>query len=293
MSQIRADYAIIGGTGVYDPAMLESSIEQTLSTPFGLAKATIGTYKGKRIAFMPRHGVGHSIPPHLINYRANIWALKELGVQQVLATAAVGSLQLPYKPGSLVLIDSFLDYTKARPSTFFEEGRVVHVDMTDPYCGRLRSIVKGAADELDIPIFDGGTYVCAEGPRFESTAEIRLYQSFGAAVVGMTTIPEVVLAKEAELCYATVCMVTNYGAGISPHPLTHEEVVESMQENVHRIRNLFFHTIERLDTTRDCRCPHAVGGQQPLVGNRDEAQEMDANGNALAQVPSSEGSDRV
>jgi 5'-methylthioinosine phosphorylase len=267
MTQHHADYAIIGGTGVYDPALLESPTETVLTTPYGLAKATIGEYKGKPIAFMPRHGAGHSIPPHLINYRANIWALKELGVGQVLATAAVGSLQLPYSPGSLVLIDSFLDFTKARPCTFFDEGIVVHVDMTDPYCSRLRSAVRSAAANLNQPLFDGGTYVCAEGPRFESTAEIRLYQSFGAAVVGMTTIPEVVLAKEAELCYATVCMVTNYGAGISPHPLTHEEVVESMAENVHQIRDLFFRTIEQLGSERDCRCPHAVAGQQPLTGN--------------------------
>lgn len=266
MTEMQADYAIIGGTGVYDPAMLDAPTEVSLSTPFGPSKATIGNYKGKRIAFMPRHGAGHSIPPHLINYRANIWALKQLGVGQVLATAAVGSLQIPYSPGSLVLIDSFLDFTKTRPSTFFEKDQVVHVDMTDPYCGRLRSEVKGAADNLGIHLFDGGTYVCAEGPRFESTAEIRLYQSFGAAVVGMTTIPEVVLAKEAELCYATVCMVTNYGAGISSEPLTHEEVVESMAQNVHRIRELFFHTIEHLGTDRSCRCPQAVGGQKPLTG---------------------------
>lgn len=266
MNENHADYAIIGGTGVYDPAVLESSSEVTVETPYGPAKATIGEYKGKRIAFMPRHGAGHSIPPHRINYRANIYALKELGVGQVLATAAVGSLQLPYRPGSLVLIDSFLDFTKARPSTFFEERQVVHVDMTDPYCGRLRSVIRQAADDINIDLFDGGTYVCAEGPRFESTAEIRCYQSFGAAVVGMTTVPEVVLAKEAELCYATVCMVTNYGAGISSKPLTHEEVVESMQQNAHRIRNLFFHTIEALATDRSCRCGNAVGGQKPLVG---------------------------
>lgn len=268
-----AQFAVIGGTGVYDPAVLEDSQERIIKTPFGEAKATIGLYQGKRIAFMPRHGAGHSIPPHKINYRANIWALKQLGVTQVLATAAVGSLQLPYAPGSLVLIDSFLDYTKSRVSTFFEEERVVHVDMTDPYCGRLRGALRNSAHELSMPMFDGGTYVCAEGPRFETTAEIRLYQSIGAAVVGMTTVPEVVLAKEAELCYATVCMVTNYGAGISPNPLTHDEVVESMAENVHRIRDLFFHTIGNLGTERDCACQHAVHGQKPLLGNESKESE--------------------
>ncbi|MCL6453795.1 MAG: S-methyl-5'-thioadenosine phosphorylase [Alicyclobacillus sp.] len=267
----HAEFAVIGGTGVYDPGLLEGAEETLVDTPYGTAKATIGTYGGKRVAFMPRHGASHQIPPHLVNYRANIWALKQLGVRQVLATAAVGSLQRVYEPGSLVLIDSFLDFTKSRPTTFFEQGNVVHVDMTDPYCGRLRSAVRQSAAELGVALFDGGTYVCAEGPRFETPAEIRFYQSLGAAVVGMTTVPEVVLAKEAELCYATVCMVTNYGAGISKEPLTHEEVVSTMADNVHRIRSLFFHTIAHADGERDCRCPHAVGGQQPLVGSGQEA----------------------
>lgn len=263
---MEAEFAIIGGTGVYDAALLENPTEQRLSTPFGDTKVTMGSYHGRNIAFMPRHGAGHSIPPHKINYRANIWGLKQLGVTQVLATAAVGSLQLAYEPGSLVIVDSFLDYTKQRTTTFFEEERVVHVDMTDPYCSRLRTALRSTARSMNLPVFDGGTYVCAEGPRFETTAEIRLYQSMGAAVVGMTTVPEVILAKEAELCYSTVCMVTNYGAGISPAPLTHAEVVESMQANVHRIRELFFETITHLDSRRDCLCKHAVGGQLPLTG---------------------------
>lgn len=264
----HARFAVIGGTGVYDPGILENPQELTLETPFGAAKATLGTYAGQPVAFMPRHGAGHQIPPHLVNYRANIWALKQLGVTQVLATAAVGSLQQAYSPGSLVLIDSFLDYTKSRPTTFFDQGHVVHVDMTDPYCGRLRQQLRHSADALDMPLVDGGTYVCVEGPRFESTAEVRLYQSFGAAVVGMTTIPEVVLAKEAELCYATVCMVTNYGAGISSTPLTHEEVVEAMAQNVHHLRELFFHAIAHGDGVRDCLCSSAVGGQKPLLGSQ-------------------------
>lgn len=263
---MRAEFAIIGGTGVYDPALLESPTTEIVDTPYGQAQVTLGTFEGKSVAFMPRHGTGHSIPPHKVNYRANIAALKQLGVTQVLATAAVGSLQMKYEPGSLVLIDGFLDFTKSRPTTFFESGPVVHVDMTDPYCGRLRQAVKQSAERLGIPIHDGGTYVCAEGPRFETPQEIRLYQSWGAAVVGMTSVPEVVLAKEAELCYATVCMVTNYGAGISPTPLTHEEVVEEMAKNVHRIRALFFDTIAHLDGERNCRCSHAVGGQTPLTG---------------------------
>jgi 5'-methylthioadenosine phosphorylase len=266
---VQAEYGIIGGTGVYDPALLESPETLPVDTPYGQALVTTGTYQNRNIVFMPRHGAGHSIPPHKINYRANIWALKQLGVKQVFATAAVGSLQLQYEPGSLVVIDSFLDFTKSRPNTFFEGSPVVHVDMTDPYCGRLRSALIGSGQSLNLNMHHGGTYVCAEGPRFESTAEIRLYQSIGAAVVGMTSIPEVVLAKEAELCYACVCMVTNYGAGISRAPLTHEEVVEEMAKNVHHMRELFFHTISTMDATRDCRCKDAVGGQKPLTGAGD------------------------
>jgi 5'-methylthioadenosine phosphorylase len=271
---MQAEFAIIGGTGVYDPDLLENTESVELDTPYGQAQATIGTYRGKRVAFMPRHGKGHSIPPHRINYRANLWALKQLGVGQVLATAAVGSLQLQYEPGSLVVVDSFLDFTKQRAQTFFESGPVVHVDMSDPYCGRLRRRIVEAATELGMPIHDGGTYVCTEGPRFETAAEIRLYQSFGAAVVGMTSVPEVVLAKELELCYATVCMVTNYGTGISANPLTVDEVMDVMRNNVDNVRKLFFRVIETLSAERSCACSTAVSGQMPLTGQEDEEQEV-------------------
>ena len=265
----QADYAIIGGTGVYDSALLEDPKTITINTEFGPSVATIGEYKGKKVAFMPRHGASHSIPPHRINYRANIWALKELGVSQVLASAAVGSLKREYEPGSLVIVDDFLDFTKSRATTFFEASTVIHVDVTDPYCSRLRREIALGGAELGIAnIHDGGTYVCTEGPRFESPAEIRMYEALGAHVVGMTSIPEVVLAKEAELCYATVCMVTNYAAGISDTPLTHEEVVHEMNKNVHRIRDLFFHTILRSTGQRECRCKTAVGGQTPLSRNQ-------------------------
>ena len=273
----HADYAIIGGTGVYDSAVLENTETITVNTQFGPSIATLGEYKGKKVAFMPRHGAAHSIPPHRINYRANIWALKELGVTQVLASAAVGSLKRKYGPGSLVIVDDFLDFTKSRPTTFFESSTVVHVDVTDPYCSRLRTEIALAAEELAIEnVHHGGTYVCTEGPRFESPAEIRMYETLGAHVVGMTSIPEVVLAKEAELCYATVCMVTNYAAGISDAPLTHEEVVREMARSVHRIRDLFFHTILKSTGERECRCKTAVGGQKPLLGNEEE-KSLDTN----------------
>ncbi|MCL6548392.1 MAG: S-methyl-5'-thioadenosine phosphorylase [Alicyclobacillus sp.] len=276
---MRAQFGIIGGTGVYDPALLEGAEPVEVDTPYGRVSATVGWYRGKSIAFLPRHGSGHQTPPHKVNYRANILALKQLGVEQVLATAAVGSLRTDLKPGTLVIVDNFLDFTKSRPSTFFESGQVVHVDMTDPYCARLRRALADTAERTGLSVHEGGTYVCAEGPRFETTAEIRLYQSFGGDVVGMTSIPETVLAKEAELCYATVCMVTNYGAGLTggeselaraedglAQPLTHQEVMEVMRTSVHLIRTLFFETIALLGTERPCRCPRAVSGQSPLLG---------------------------
>ncbi|WP_067935272.1 S-methyl-5'-thioadenosine phosphorylase [Alicyclobacillus kakegawensis] len=262
---MQAQYAIIGGTGVYDPALLEQPETQVVDTPFGSAEVTVGRFRGKNVAFIPRHGRGHQVPPHRINYCANIWALKQLGVEQVFATTAVGSLKPDIHPGSFVIVDDFLDFTRSRPLTFFSEGRVVHIDMSDPYCGRLRARLRATAEELGIPVHDGGTYVCTDGPRFETAAEIRMYASLGGAVVGMTSVPEVVLAKECELCYATVCMVTNYGTGLSPTPLTHSEVVEQMAVNVPRLRNLFFTAIDQLDESRTCACPHAVSGQGQLT----------------------------
>lgn len=204
--------------------------------------------------------------PHLINYRANLYALKSLGVEQVLATAAVGSLQRSYQPGELVLVDDVIDMTKSRKSTFFDEGRVVHVDMSDPYCSRLRRGLREAAGKLGYDLHDGGVYVCTEGPRFETKAEIAMYAQLGGSVVGMTSMPEATLAKELELCYATVCMVTNWAAGLSPHPLTHEEVTSAMAANVEKLRRLFYQFIENDTGERTCGCTTAVGGQAPLTG---------------------------
>jgi len=269
-----ADFAIIGGTGVYDPALLDNAERTVIETQYGTSEATVGTYQGQEIVFMPRHGYGHSIPPHKINYRANIAALQQLGVKHVFATAAVGSLQTQYAPGSLVVVDDFLDFTKSRPTTFFESNRVVHVDVSDPYCQRLRRHLEYTANANGIAIHPSGTYVCTEGPRFESPAEVRLYQRFGGAVVGMTSVPEVVLAKEAELCYAAVCMVTNYGAGISETPLTHEEVVDEMAKNVHLLRQLFFAAIASFPAGRNCRCGVSVGGQQNLVGETEGGENF-------------------
>jgi 5'-methylthioadenosine phosphorylase len=239
--------AIIGGTGVYNPDILSGVREEILENAYGQAKAAIGTYLGKEIVFLARHGATHSVPPHLVNYRANIRALKELGVKHVYATAAVGSLNEGMAPGSFVLVDQFLDFTKNRLSTFFDGGEmgVTHTDMTHPYSPELRKILAEAAKTLDITVHQSGTYVCTEGPRFETPAEIRMYRIMGGDVVGMTSVPEVVLAREAGLSYATVCMVTNFAAGISPNELTHQEVLEVMAQNGENLSNLMMETIKR------------------------------------------------
>ena len=251
--------AVIGGTGVYDPRMLSSLWEDTMSTPFGSVPYQVGRLEGQEVVFLSRHGAGHSIPPHLINYRANIYALKKLGVVAVLATTAVGSLRMEYKPGDFVAVDQFLDFTKNRVNTFFDGGRrgVVHVDVTQPYCPSLRAVLAESAQETGITLHSQGCYVCAEGPRFETPAEVRLFASFGGDVVGMTNIPEAVLAREAEMCYATISMVTNFAAGISPTILTHKEVVECMDRNIESFRKITMMICESFDTTLDCECRHA------------------------------------
>jgi 5'-methylthioadenosine phosphorylase len=251
--------AIIGGTGVYDPGLLQQVSAFSIDTPYGMVNCQTGLHRGKPVAFIPRHGRQHSIPPHLINYRANIWALKKLGVKQILATTAVGSLNRTMKPGDFVLPDQFIDFTKLRVSTFYEGGErgVVHVDMTSPYCDKLRHHVASIAIKMNLPVHNCGCYICTEGPRFETAAEIRAYGRLGGDVVGMTGVPEAVLAREAEMCYVTVSMVTNFAAGISPNPLTHREVLDTMKQNAANIGSLLDRVIESA-AVDDCDCRHAL-----------------------------------
>ncbi|WP_051009345.1 S-methyl-5'-thioadenosine phosphorylase [Thermaerobacter subterraneus] len=248
--------AIIGGTGVYDPEILDDVREETVVTPYGRATVRIGKFRGLEVVFLARHGAGHTVPPHKINYRANIYALAALGVRRVIATAAVGSLRQAFGPGHFVLVDQFLDFTKNRVSTFFEGGEagVVHIDVTEPYCPEIRSHLEAAGKALGLPVTNGGVYVCTEGPRFETPAEIRMFERLGGDLVGMTSVPEVVLAREAGLCYATIAMVTNYAAGISGQPLTHEEVLEIMAANGTNLRRLILEALPRLAAEPACPC---------------------------------------
>lgn len=267
MSEKKVRLAIIGGTGVYDPRILADIREEEVLTPYGDVRVRVGRYEGEEVAFLARHGAGHSVPPHLINYRANIWALKRIGVERVIATTAVGSLNLEMKPGHFVITDQFLDFTSGRAATFYDGGDqgVVHIDVTEPYCPECRGVLKGAAEGLGITVHGGGTYVCTNGPRFETPAEIRMFQKLGGDLVGMTNVPEVVLAREAGLCYATVSMVTNFGAGISPTPLTHEEVLEVMAENAEKLRKLIMQALRGIPRERGCACGQVSGPMAQLV----------------------------
>jgi 5'-methylthioadenosine phosphorylase len=253
---LQVELAVIGGTGVYRADMLKNAQEVDVETRYGKVNLLIGEYKGRKVAFLARHGKGHSVPPHLINYRANIQALKNLGVKRIIATAAVGSLRETMAPLDFVMIDQFLDFTKTRISTFHEGGAqgVVHLDVTNPYCPGMRKFLYEKAVEFGIKAHLGGCYVCTEGPRFETPAEIKMFKLLGGDLVGMTSVPEVVLAHEAGMCYATVAMVTNYAAGISPNILSHSEVVEVMKKLSGNISRLIMAALAEIPLEEECGC---------------------------------------
>lgn len=253
--------AIIGGTGLYENPYLEHPEEMAVETGFGRAFFYRGRYREREIYYLARHGTGHGLPPHLVNYRANIAAIKQLGISAVIATAAVGSLRQGMPPGSMVVIDQFIDFTKSRPATFFEGGEdgVVHIDLTEPYCPVLRQALLHAGSAIDENLIDGGCYLCTEGPRFETAAEIKMFAQWGADLVGMTNVPEAVLAREAGLCYATVALVSNFAAGISTAPLSHQEVLAEMARQKSSLDRLLVETALQISAKRSCSCPAAAG----------------------------------
>ena len=217
---------IIGGTGIYEIVEMGEEIEtKVIETPYGKSpEISVFKLHDKDVVFMPRHAKGHEYPPHMINYRANIHAMKQMGVERIIATNAVGSLEVSLKPGDFLVPHDFLDFTKVREFTFYD-SKTVHIDITEPYCHDLRDILISSDD-----VVENGVYVCTEGPRFETAAEIAMFKQLGGSVVGMTGIPEVILARELEICYASVCMVSNYAASISPTKLTIEEVFEVVEK---------------------------------------------------------------
>ena len=221
---------VIGGSGVEDPELMQGFKKKTVKTPYGPAICNIGEMFGNQVVFVSRHGADHSLPPSKVNYRANIWALKKLGVEEVFATTAVGSLNPKMKAGHFVVCDNIIDFTKSRVNTFYDtpERGVVHCDFTHPYCEGLRNKVIACLKKMGIKFHKTGVYVCTDGPRFETAAEIKAYAMLGGDLVGMTQMPEAILAREAEMCYTNVSIVTNMAAGISKTPLSHAEVLEAM-----------------------------------------------------------------
>lgn len=261
---MRAEIGIIGGTGIYDPQLLSNVQELKLHTPYGPPSdaITLGDFYGKKIAFIPRHGKTHTLRPTDVNSRANIYAFKKLGVQRILAPSAVGSLKEEYKPGDVVIVDQFIDRTTKREQSFYHGPQVCHISIAEPMCPELRaSLIKLGEDE-HISYHKTGTYVCIEGPRFSTKAESKMFRNWGADIIGMTLVPECVLAREAEICYASIATVTDYDVW-RDHPVTAKEVLKTMEQNVEKIKSLVTKAITTLPEERSCDCKKAL--QNALV----------------------------
>ena len=251
-------YAIIGGTGVYDSGV--TSFQETVKTEYGEIEVDITEIEGNSIVFLARHGKEHGTPPHRINYRANLKALQELGVKQIFSTAAVGSLNPDYQTGALVLLSDFLDMTRQRPQTFFEGGSegVRHVNMDDPYCSNLRKQLLETAKLQDGRFKGGVVYICTEGPRLETEAEIKMMKQWGADVVGMTNVPEVVLAKELGLCYASVGFVVNMATGMESGSIQLDKIDEMVARNKEKVSRLFMDVFSNPLDQQGCKCSDSI-----------------------------------
>ncbi len=242
-------FAIIGGTGLTSLNGLQIKSSEKIDTPFGAPSAdlTVGELSGREIVFLPRHGGNHTIPPHKINYRANLWALKQYGVENIIAVNAVGGVRADMAPGRIIVPDQIIDYTHSRINTFFEEGleQVTHIDFTEPYCEALRQRLIAAGGECGLQVIGEGTYAATQGPRLESAAEINRLERDGCDLVGMTGMPEAALARELELCYACISVVANMGAGRSDEELTMEMIERTLVGGMADVRRL----LEQLITT--------------------------------------------
>ncbi len=259
----RAELGIIGGTGIQGLPDLEVLDELEIETPFGRPSApyVLGTLEGRQLAFLARHGVGHSLTPSEINFRANIYGFKALGVERLFSASAVGSLHEDVHPLDVVVPDQFLDTTRQRPRTFFGDGVVVHVAFAEPLCAPLRQVLLQAAKDLEIPHHDGGTYLCIEGPQFSTRAESMVYRQWGARVIGMTNLPEAKLAREAEICYATMALVTDYDCWkVEEEPVTVEQVLDNLRRNAESVRRLLRSALvsDVLTAPRNCGCARAL-----------------------------------
>src|SRR3954452_15454868 len=252
---------IIGGSGLYDMAEVTGREEKVIQTPFGNPSGpyVIGTLRGKRVAFLPRHGAGHSLLPSELNFRANIYAMKVLGVERILSASAVGSLKMEYKPLDIVVPDQFFDRTKGRISTFFGNGIVGHVAFAHPLCHDLSAIAADSAQKVGATVHRGGTYVNMEGPQFSTLAESKLYRAWGMDVIGMTNLQEAKLAREAEICYATLALVTDYDCWHPDHDsVTVDMIVATLLQNAKTAQEAIATAVGQLPDTRTCGCQDAL-----------------------------------
>ena len=258
---MQAEIGIIGGSGLYSMPGFKESKEVVLKTPFGEPSDAyiLGALEGRNVAFLARHGRGHRISPTELNFRANIHGLKQLGVERILSLSAVGSLKEEHKPGEFVIVDQFVDRTQHRVSTFFGEGVVAHVAFADPVCGELGQVVKSACDSSKVTARLGGTYLCMEGPQFSTKAESNLYRSWGMDVIGMTNLQEAKLAREAEICYATVAMVTDYDCWHPHHDsVSVEQIIQVLTQNAANACEVVRAAVAAMPRTRSCKCGSAL-----------------------------------
>ena len=253
---------VIGGSGLYDMDALQDREDVRVTTPFGEPSApyVVGTLNDRRVAFLARHGHGHRLMPSELNFRANIFGFKTLGVEWILSASAVGSLQEEYRPLDIVVPDQFLDRTKGRISTFFGGGIVAHVGFAHPFCATLSEIATDAASQAEARVHRGGTYVCMEGPQFSTLAESRLYRSWGMDIIGMTNLQEAKLAREAEICYATLALVTDYDCWHEGHDdVTVEMIIATLTQNAVTAQRVVANAVARLPVERSCECVSALG----------------------------------
>jgi len=253
---------IIGGSGFYQMEGFEIIEERKILTPFGAPSdaIVIGRLGDKKVAFLPRHGKGHRLSPTAINYCANIYAMKMLGVERLVSISAVGSLKEEIRPGDLVIVDQFIDRTKFRPQTFFDDGITAHVAFAHPVCSDLSSILYSTAKSLGLVVHNGGTYVCMEGPAFSTRAESFLYRQWGASLIGMTNMPEAKLAREAELCYSTIALATDYDCWREEEHVDIETIVATLKKNVVNAQRVLKAAVERIPGDRKCGCANALSG---------------------------------
>ena len=250
---------VIGGTGVADPKLFRQAGEADPRTKYGRPSDRIRILElnGTNVAFIPRHGSGHTIPPHMVNSRANITALRDMGVERIIGLAAVGSLREQLRAGDIVIPDQFIDMTTQRRLTFYDGPEVVHISAADPFCPELGQLALQQARRLGIPVHGKGTYICVEGPRFSTRAESRLWRTMGADIIGMTLVPEAQLARELGLCYVSVCSVTDYDVW-ADRPVSARDVAETMKRNEANIQCLLAEMIPKVPEKRGCRCAEAL-----------------------------------